>query len=132
MVCSVTNMSPMTLEQFQARYATNPHRENLVNLLKLELDYWKAVCSSFRVWVYGPFLGIADQPDAINLLLFAILNPPDPNAPKRQPKPQIQVHFRLGRELVTAEQMVQTFNNLPQNIENKLQLDPAKVVELTI
>jgi hypothetical protein len=125
-------MSPMTLEQFHSRYATNPHRENLVNLLQQELEYWKAISSSFRAWAWGPFLGVADQPDAINVLLIAILKPPDPNSPKRQLKPQIQVHFRLANELVTAEQMVKTFNNLPQNIENNIRLDASKVVEISL
>jgi hypothetical protein len=125
-------MSQLTLEQLEKLHATNPHRAELLRQFREELDYWKAVSSSLRVWVYGPYFGLADQPDTINVLLIAVLKPPDPSAPRRQRRPQVQVHFRLGKELVAKEEMVKTFNSLPQNIENSIQLDSERVFELTL
>ncbi|MGA2497426.1 MAG: hypothetical protein ABSH20_06775 [Tepidisphaeraceae bacterium] len=122
----------MTLEQIEQHHAGNPHRAELVKQLREELDYWKAISSALRAWIYGPFLGMAETPDAINVLLIAVLKPADPNAPHRIRRPQIQVHFRLGKELVDKAEMVRTFNSLPQNIENNLQLDPERVVELVL
>ncbi len=125
-------MSQLTLEQLQQNHGTNPSRAELVKQLGEELDYWKAISSALRVWVYGPFLGLTETPDVLNVLLTAVLKPPDPNAPHRVRRPQIQVHFRLVKELVDKAEMVRTFNALPQNIENNVQLDPERVVELVL
>ena len=125
-------MSQLTLEQFEQNHGANPQRAELVKHLREELDYWKAISASFRVWIYGAFLGMAEAPDVINVLLIAVLKPPDANAPRRVRRPQVQVHFRLGKELVDKAEMVRTFNSLPQNIENNLKLDPERVVELVL
>jgi hypothetical protein len=125
-------MSQITFEQLEQKHGANPHRAELIKQLREELDYWKAVSASLRVWLFGPFLGLAETPDAVNVLLIAVLKPPDPAAPRRVRRPQIQVHFRLGKELVDKAEMVRTFNALPQNIENNLQLDPERVIELTL
>ena len=125
-------MSQMTLEQIEQTHGGNPHRADLIKQLREELDYWKAISASLRAWVYGPFTGMAEAPDTINVLLIAVLKPADPNAPRRVRRPQIQVHFRLGKELVDTAEMVRTFNTLPQNIENNLRLDPDRVIELVL
>jgi hypothetical protein len=125
-------MSQFTLEQLEQQHGRNPHRVELVKHLREELEYWKAVSTSMRAWVYGPFMGVAEAPDAINVLLIAVLKPPDPGSPRRVRRPQVQVHFRLGKELVNKDEMVRTFNQLPQNIENGIQLVPDRVFELTL
>ncbi|MFI5378777.1 MAG: hypothetical protein ACHRHE_05745 [Tepidisphaerales bacterium] len=122
----------MTLEQIEQNHGANPHRAELIKQLREELDYWKTISASLRVWLFGPFLGLAEAPDVINVLLIAVLKPADANAPRRVRRPQIQVHFRLGKELVDKAEMVRTFNSLPQNLENNLKLDPERVVELTL
>ena len=121
----------LTLEQLEKSYGTNPHRLNVIAQLKEELAYWQAVTSALQVWVYGPFLGMTEEPD-INVLLFAVLKPADPAAPRRVKRPNVQVHFRLGKDSVKKDDMIRTFNEHPQNVDNGVKLKPEQVHELAL
>jgi hypothetical protein len=124
-------MTPLTLEQLEKTYGTNAHRLNVIAQLKEELAYWQAVTSALQVWVYGPFLGMTEEPD-INVLLFAVLKPADPSSPRRVKRPNVQVHFRLGKDTVKKDDMIRTFNEHPQNVDNGVKLRPEQVHELAL
>jgi hypothetical protein len=125
-------MKQITFEQLQQQHTANGHRVELLEHLREELDYWQAVSAELRVWLYGPFLGITEAPNAVQILLAAVLKPHSPTAPRRVRRPQVEVHFRLVKDLVNKEEMVRTFNNLPQNIVNHVSLEPDRVAELTL
>ena len=76
-------MSDITFEQIEKQYAINPARQAILKELREEIDYWKQTTSALKAWVFGQFFGIADEPERVQLLISAVLKPPDPALPRR-------------------------------------------------
>ena len=125
-------MSDLTLEQIEKQHATNPARQAVFRELKEEIEYWKGTTSALKVWVFGNYLGISEEPDRVQILVSAVLKPPDPAAPRPVRHDKVQVFRRFGPALVSKEEMVKTYNNLPQNVEEGIVLraDQAKEIIL--
>ena len=125
-------MSDLTLEQIEKQHATNPARQAIFKELSEEINYWKGTTSALKVWIFGQFLGIAEEPDRVQILVSAVLKPPDPAAPRPIRHDKVQVFRRFGPALVSKEEMIRTFNQHPQNQEEGVTLRPDQVRELTI
>jgi len=125
-------MTEISLEQIESLHATNSARQAIFRELKEEIDYWKATTSALKVWIFGQFLGIAEEPDRVQILVSAVLKPPDPALPRPVRHDKVQVFRRMGPALVSKEEMIRTFNLHPQNVEEGVTLRPDQVKELTI
>ena len=125
-------MSDITLEQLEKQHATNPARQAVFRELKEELEYWKSTTSALKVWIFGNFLGIAEEPDRVQILVSAVLKPPDPSAPRPVRHDKVQVFRRFAPALLTKEDLVKTYNNLPQNVEEGIVLRADQVKEITL
>jgi hypothetical protein len=125
-------MADFTLEQLEKTYAINPARVAVLAELKEELEYWKKVTSGLKVWVFGPYLGIAPEPDKIDVLLMAVLKPFEPGSPSRGKHDKVRVVFRLVKALTSKEDMIKMFNSQPVNVENGISLRPEHVSELIL
>jgi hypothetical protein len=125
-------MSDLTLEQVEKQYATNTARQAVFKELREEIDYWKSTTSALKVWIFGQFLGIADEPDRVQILLTAVLKPPDPALPRPVRREKVQVFRRMGPALVSKEEMIRTFNLHPQNVEEGVTLRGDQVKELIV
>lgn len=125
-------MSDITFEQIEKQYATNPARQAVFKELREEIDYWKLTTSALKAWVFGQYFGIADEPERVQVLITAVLKPPDPALPRPVRHDKVQVFRRMGPALVTKDEMIRTFNLHPQNQEEGVTLRPDQVKELTI
>ena len=125
-------MSDITLEQIEKQHATNPARQAVFKELREEIDYWKSTTSALKVWIFGNFLGIAEEPDRVQILVSAVLKPPDPSVPRPVRHDKVQVFRRFGPALVSKEDMVKTYNNLAQNVEEGIVLRPDQAREITL
>ena len=125
-------MSDLSFEQIEKQYATNPARQAIFKELREEVEYWKQTTSALKVWVFGNFLGIAEEPDRVQILVSAVLKPPDPATPRPVRHEKVQVFRRFGPALVSKEDMIKTYNNLAQNAEEGIVLRGDQVKELTI
>jgi hypothetical protein len=125
-------MSEITLEQIDKQYATNPARAAVLKELREEIDYWKNTTTALKAWVFGQFFGIVEEPEKVQVLISAVLKPPDPALPRPIRHDKVQVFRRMGPALVTKEEMIRTFNLHPQNQEEGVTLRPDQVQELTI
>jgi len=125
-------MSDLTFEQIEKQYATNSARQGILKELREEIEYWKQTTSALKVWVFGQFFGIADEPERVQVLITAVLKPPDPSLPRPIRHDKVQVFRRMGPALVTKEEMIRTYNNLAQNVEEGIVLRADQVKELTI
>jgi hypothetical protein len=125
-------MSDITFEQIEQQYARNPARQAVLKELREEIEYWKGTSSSLKAWVFGQYFGIAEEPDKVQVLISAVLKPPDPSLPRPIRRDKVQVYRRLGPALVSKEEMIRTFNLHPQNQEEGITLRAEQVKELTI
>jgi hypothetical protein len=125
-------MSDITFEQIEAQYARNPARAAVLKELREEIDYWKQTTSALKAWVFGQYFGIVEEPDKVQVLITAVLKPPDPSLPRPTRHDKVQVFRRMGPALVTKEEMIRTFNLHPQNQEEGVTLRPEQVKELAI
>jgi len=105
-------MSDLSFEQIEKLYATNPARQAIFKELREEVEYWKQTTSALKVWVFGNFLGIAEEPDRVQILVSAVLKPPDASVPRPVRREKVQVLRRIGPALVSKEEMIRTYNNL--------------------
>src|SRR5688572_3298278 len=125
-------MSEITFEQIEQQYARNPARQAVLKELREEIDYWKATSTTLRAWVFGQFFGIAEEPDKVQVLISAVLKPPDPSLPRPVRRDKVQVYRRMGPALVSKEEMIRTFNLHPQNVEEGVTLRGDQVKELIV
>ncbi len=125
-------MSEITFEQIEAQYAKNPARQAVLKELREEIDYWKQTTTALRAWVFGQFFGIVEEPDKVQVLISAVLKPPDPSLPRNVRRDRVQVYRRMGPALVSKEEMIRTFNMHPQNQEEGITLRPEQVKELKL
>ncbi|HEV8293605.1 MAG TPA: hypothetical protein VGP94_16845 [Tepidisphaeraceae bacterium] len=125
-------MSDITFEQIEKQYATNPARQAILKELREEIEYWKQTTSALKAWVFGQYFGIADEPERVQVLISAVLKPPDPALPRPIRHEKVQVFRRMGPALVSKEEMIRTFNSHPQNVEEGVTLRGDQVRELTI
>jgi hypothetical protein len=125
-------MSDLSFEQIEQQYATNPARQAILKELREEIDYWKLTTSALKVWVFGQFLGISEEPERVQILVSAVLKPPDPATPRPIRHEKVQVFRRFGPALVSKEDMIKTYNNLAQNLEEGIVLRGEQVKELTV
>jgi len=125
-------MSDITLEQIEKQHATNPARQAIFKELREEIDYWKQTTSAVKFWIFGQFLGIAPEPDRAQVLISAVLKPPDPATPRPIRHEKVQVFRRFGPALVTKEEVLRTYNGLAQNVEEGIVLRPEQVKEIVL
>jgi hypothetical protein len=125
-------MSDISFEQIEKQYAANPARQAILKELREEIEYWKQTTSALKAWVFGQFFGIADEPERVQVLISAVLKPPDPSLPRPIRHDKVQVFRRMGPALVSKEEMIRTYNNLAQNVEEGIVLRADQVKELTI
>jgi len=125
-------MSDITLEQIEKQHASNPARQAVFKELREEIDYWKSTTSALKVWIFGNFLGIAEEPDRVQILISAVLKPPDPSVPRPVRHDKVQVFRGFGPALVSKDEMIRTYNNLAQNIEEGIVLRGDQVKEITL
>lgn len=125
-------MSDISFEQIEKQYATNPARQAIFKELREEIDYWKSTTSVLKVWIFGNFLGIAEEPDRAQILVSAVLKPPDPAVPRPVRHDKVQVFRRFGPALYSKEEMIKTYNNLAQNVEEGIVLRPEQVKEIAL
>jgi hypothetical protein len=125
-------MSDITFEQIEAQYARNPARAAVLKELREEVDYWKQTTSALKAWVFGQYFGIVEEPEKVQLLISAVLKPPDPSLPRPVRHDKVQVFRRMGPALVSKDEMLRTFNLHPQNQEEGVTLRADQVKELTI
>ena len=125
-------MSDLTLEQIEKQHATNPARQAIFRELKEEIDYWKGTTSALKVWIFGNFLGIAEEPDRVQILVSAVLKPPDPSAPRPVRHDKVQVFRRFAPAVLSKEEMIRTYNNLAQNVDEGIVLRGDQVKEITL
>jgi len=125
-------MSDLTLEQIEKQHATNPPRQAIFRELKEEIEYWKLTTSALKIWIFGTFLGIVEEPERVQILVSAVLKPPDPSVPRPVRHDKVQVFRRFGPALVSKEDMVKTYNNLPQNVEEGIVLRADQAREITL
>jgi len=125
-------MSDITFEQIEKQYATNPARLAILKELREEIDYWKQTTSALKAWVFGQYFGIADEPERVQVLISAVLKPPDPTLPRPARRDKVQVFRRMAPALVSKDEMIRTFNQHPQNVEEGVTLRGDQVRELTI
>ena len=125
-------MSDITLEQIETQHATNPARQAVFTELRAEIEYWKQTTSALKVWIFGNFMGIAEEPDRVQVLISAVLKPPDPAMPRPVRHDKVQVFRRFGPALVSKEEMLRTYNGLAQNVEEGIVLRPQQVKEITL
>jgi len=125
-------MSDISLEQIEKQYATNPARQAVFKELREEIEYWKQTTSAVKVWIFGQFLGISEEPDRVQILVSAVLKPPDPSAPRAARRDKVQVFRRFGPALFSKDEMVKTYNNLAQNVEEGIVLRGEQVKEITL
>ena len=130
--CRAKRMSEISFQQIEQQYATNPTRQAIFKELREEIEYWKQTTSALKVWIFGNFLGIAEEPDRVQILVSAVLKPPDPATPRPVRHDKVQVFRRFGPALVSKEDMIKTYNNLAQNVEEGIVLRGDQVKELTI
>ncbi len=122
----------ITFEQIEKLYATNPARAAVVKELREEIDYWKNTTTALKAWVFGQFFGIVEEPERVQVLISAVLKPPDPSLPRNIRHDKVQVFRRMGPALVSKDEMIRTFNLHPQNVEEGVTLRSDQVKELTI
>src|SRR5436190_11724881 len=122
----------ITFEQIDKQYATNPARAAVLKELREEIEYWKATTTALKAWVFGQYFGIVEEPERIQVLITAVLKPPDPSLPRNIRHDKVQVFRRMGPVLVTKDEMIRTFNLHPQNQEEGVTLRADQVKELTI
>ena len=125
-------MSDLSFEQIEKQYATNPARQAIFKELREEVEYWKQTTSALKVWVFGNFLGIAEEPDRVQILVSAVLKPPDASVPRPVRREKVQVFRRFGPALVSKEEMIRTYNNLAQNVEEGVVLRGDQVKEVLL
>jgi len=125
-------MSDISFEQIEKQYAGNPARQAILKELREEIEYWKQTTSALKVWVFGQFFGISDEPERVQVLITAVLKPSDPSLPRPIRHDKVQVFRRMGPALVTKEEMIRTYNNLAQNVDEGIVLRADQVKELTI
>ena len=125
-------MSDISLEQIEKLHAINAARQAVFKELREELEYWNQTTSAVKVWIFGQFLGISEEPDRVQILVSAVLKPPDPNAPRAARRDKVQVFRRVGPALFSKDEMIKTYNNLAQNVEEGIVLRGDQVKEITI
>jgi hypothetical protein len=125
-------MSDTTFEQIEKQFAINPARQAILKELREEIEYWKLTTSALKAWVFGQYFGIADEPERVQVLISAVLKPPDPALPRPVRHEKVQVFRRMGPVLVSKDEMIRTFNLHPQNVEEGVVLKAEQVKELTI
>ena len=82
--------------------------------------------------MFGNYLGNADEPDRAQILISAVLKPPDPATPRPVRRDKVQVFRRFGPALISKEEMLKTYNNLAQNVEEGIVLRGDQVKEITL
>src|SRR5947208_17079909 len=97
------SMSDISFEQIEQQYATNPPRQAILKELREEIEYWKQTTSALKVWIFGQYLGIAEEPDRVQILVSAVLKPPDPATPRPGRHEQVEVCRRPGAARVSRE-----------------------------